>query len=205
MDRLPTYAEVRENVISLSQNQGGDQPIQQVEAQPTPTAWGPTEYDEATGCNWQWVDSSVGLPSQGYNPVPDEVQDINALNGPCYNCGGTGHISRNCPSPPKEPRGKAPKGGGNGKTGKAGKAGKGADPRWCPTCNKSGHTPESCWITHPHLKKGKKVQSVDEEGAEMPLQFIELSAVELTCTPCDANEDCTITVSYTHLTLPTKA
>ena len=142
LDRLPTYAEVREKVISLSQNQGGEPPVQQVDTQPTP--WGPTGYDEASGYNWQWVDNPVGLPPQDGMSTPDEgVPDINALTGPCYNCGGTGYVSRNCPSPPKEPRGKAPKGGGKGKTGKAGKTGKGGDPRWCPTCNKSGHTPES--------------------------------------------------------------
>ena len=33
LDRLPTYAEVREKVISLSQNQGGEPPVQQVDTQ----------------------------------------------------------------------------------------------------------------------------------------------------------------------------
>ena len=49
LDRLPTYAEVRERVISLSQTQTGET-IQQVET--PPTQWGPTEYDEASGCSW---------------------------------------------------------------------------------------------------------------------------------------------------------
>ena len=61
LDRLPTYAEVREKVISLSQSQTGET-IQQVETHPT--TWGPTEYDEASGYNWQWVDGPVGLTSR---------------------------------------------------------------------------------------------------------------------------------------------
>ena len=55
LDRLPTYVDIREKVVSLSQQTqpGGDvnavEPplVQQV------TSWGPTEYDEETGYSWQ--------------------------------------------------------------------------------------------------------------------------------------------------------
>ena len=48
LDRLPTYVQVREKVISLSQAQAGEN-IQQVE---TPGSSSP-EYDEESGCSWK--------------------------------------------------------------------------------------------------------------------------------------------------------
>ena len=99
-------------------------------------------------------------------------------------------MSRTCPSPPKEKGGKGPKGGGKGgKGGKAGYYGKtGQPPRWCPTCNKSGHLPDTCWVTHPHLKKVKKVQSL-EEGQEVECNYIDLGALEVACTTCATDYD----------------
>lgn len=59
LDRLLTYHEVREKAIALSQMQGGDLSVNKLETQPQ---W-PTEYDEESGCNWQWI------PHQG-DPTP---------------------------------------------------------------------------------------------------------------------------------------
>ena len=54
LDRLPTYVEVLEMVISLSQTQTGEN-IQQVETPPIHSQgqWGATEYDEESGCSWK--------------------------------------------------------------------------------------------------------------------------------------------------------
>ena len=57
--------------------------------------------------------------------------------------------------------------------------------KWCPTCNKSGRLPDQCWITHPHLKKAKKVQAV--EGEE-ELNFIDLGALEVPCIGCNGHD-----------------
>ena len=134
LDRLLTYPEVREKAIALSQMHGGDLPVHQLE---TPSQW-PTEYDEDSGCSWQWVGPPGGQALQGeFDSTGDEEAGINALNGACYNCGGTGHIARDCPSPPKAPKGskggKQGKGGGKGpKGGKGGKTAKGANPNTIP-------------------------------------------------------------------------
>ena len=182
LDRLPTYVDIREKVVSLSQQtqSGGDvnavesQPVQQV------ATWGTTEYDEETGYSWQWLDSAGVAPQ---NQPSQEDLDINALNGACFNCGGTGHMAKDCPSPAKPKGGKAPKGKGKGV--KGGKADRGKGPqqsaKWCPKCNKP-HYPDTCWVTYPHLKeaaeaKKKKLQSV--EGEELECNFIDLGALDL--------------------------
>ena len=60
-------------------------------------------------------------------------------------------------------------------------------PKWCPACNKSGHLPDTCWITHPHLKKTKKAQSV--EGEE-ELNFLDLGALDVSCVECMTDGGC---------------
>ena len=80
--------------------------------------------------------------------------------------------------------GKGGKGGGKGKFGKAGKAATPKTPvKWCPKCQKP-HSPDTCWVTHPHLKPKKKVQSVEEQDVEC--NFIDLGALDLEteCTMC---------------------
>ena len=51
LDRLKTYADVREKAIALRQTHGGAD-CNQVE----PEQW-PDEYDGESGCHWRWVDS----------------------------------------------------------------------------------------------------------------------------------------------------
>ena len=55
LDRLPTYVDIREKVISLSQQAQAGEDVQQVEPAPVQqvASWGPTEYDEETGYSWQ--------------------------------------------------------------------------------------------------------------------------------------------------------
>ena len=46
----------------------------------------------------------------------------------------------------------------------------------------SGHLPDQCWVTYPHLQKTKKVQAV--EGGEEELNFIDLGVLEVSCNEC---------------------
>ena len=51
-------------------------------------------------------------PPQGQTPRPANAYWNNsgvAAKGPCYNCGGVGHISRNCPSPRRGGASNAPR------------------------------------------------------------------------------------------------
>ena len=63
LDRLLTYHEVRGKAIALSQMHGSDLPVHQLETQPQ---W-PPEYDEESGCNWQWVNPPGGPCLQEHN------------------------------------------------------------------------------------------------------------------------------------------
>ena len=112
--------------------QNGDPSIQQMDTSPTAGGGqqGQTmEYDEESGRSWQWMDTA---PAGPYLTEPDPSyweEDINALNGACFNCGGMGHMARDCRSAKTEKGSKGGKGGGKvgGKGG--GKAGKGGGKR----------------------------------------------------------------------------
>ena len=100
LDRLPTYAEVRDKVISLSQMQNGDTTIQQMETSTTTGGgqqWQTMEYDEESGRSWQWMDTAPAGPNLPELDSSYWEEDINAVNGACFNCGGMGHMSRDCP------------------------------------------------------------------------------------------------------------
>ena len=99
LDRLKTYAEVRGKVVSLCHTCSGDVPdCNQLEN----PEW-QNEYEE------EWNEEEPGLQ---------------ALNGTCHNCGGTGHFARDCPSPVK-PRSTGVLPNGAGKGGRGGKADRG--------------------------------------------------------------------------------
>ncbi|CAE8667496.1 unnamed protein product [Polarella glacialis] len=56
-------------------------------------------------------------------PVPMEIGMVRGPQGPCYRCGGAGHIARDCPSPEEETVG----------------------PSCCGFCGCRGHEEQDCW------------------------------------------------------------
>ena len=184
LDRLKTYKEVREKVVSLCHNiddtDRGD--IDDLHHPPTGSLSAPGEWD-----GW-WQDDNSGW----HEPEPAEElpQDIQGLaDMKCHVCGGMGHLARNCPTPNPKGGGKGGKAGG-GKGGKGGpkgggKGGKGVrnSHLLCTTCGKPGHLKDRCWVTYPDLQRKKKVQGVAEQ-AEIPLGGIRIAMIE-TCGVCD--------------------
>ena len=135
IDRLPLYEKVREKIISLSQGQSSEASILQVDEELA-------EYDEDSGRSWQWVDAPAGVSLRDEDP-DQRSEEINAVDGGCYNCGGRGHLARDCPSARREKgKGKQQKGKGKGKgkegKGPGGPAGKGpvgpGAGKRCETC-----------------------------------------------------------------------
>ena len=175
LDRLGTYAQVREKVISLVQISRG------AEAKDCSNLESCGQWEEQ-----QWWDNGE---EEQWPQEDGEDADIGAISADtiCHNCGGKGHFARTCSTPStrdgKGKGGKAIKGSGKGgkKGGKTGYAprgkGYGEDTRVCDGCGKKGHIKATCFQLHPELKtKGKRVQGVDEEGAE--LGYIQLCSVE---------------------------
>ena len=101
LDRLETYVEVRGKVVALCQTAGGGEEADcaQLEQQ---------DWQENIWQEEEWEDP-----------------DVQALaNNVCYNCGGSGHLARDCSSPAKpRPTGVHPGGKAGGKGGKADKGG----------------------------------------------------------------------------------
>ncbi|CAE8688906.1 unnamed protein product [Polarella glacialis] len=74
-------------------------------------------------------------------PVPMEIGMVHCPQGPCYRCGGAGHIARDCPSPEEETAG----------------------PSCCDFCGGRGHDEQGCWekreasvLAHKRREEKKK-------------------------------------------------
>ena len=146
-DKLDNYSKVRDQIKALCLNRAS-------------RVNGPTPMD-------------IGLASQeSSGSMWDSMEewDVDAVGGgaQCYNCGGYGHFSRECPSKGKG-KGKGKGGEGKGKAKGKGKEkgkGKSAIDTTCWTCGKSGHRSFEC-------PQNRRVGSVEEsdnsgEGQETP-------------------------------------
>ena len=189
MDRLKTYKEVRDKVVTLSRNSEDAADIGNLDDS---QAGGLLAAGEWGG--W-WQNENLGW----HGPEPDEEApaDIQGLADiKRHLCGGMGRYARSCATP-------NPKGGGKGgKTGsyKGGPKGgpKGGKPQGkggksqqiCPTCGKTGHGKERCWVTYPELqrKPAKKVQGVEGECNSVEMNGICIGALD--CNWCPAGIIC---------------
>ena len=104
LDRLKTYGEVREKIITLCQTSGMDEPdvggVDNSGLGNDPGAWE------------GWWQDDAGAWHEPETPLPEEYDaDIQGLaDMKCHVCGGLGHMARNCATP-------NPKGGKGGKAG----------------------------------------------------------------------------------------
>ncbi len=79
LDRLTSYKEVYDKVVSLVQSS---------------SKYGNDEMD----CSWVGENSGYEYEEQLFEP--NTLEEINALGaGGCYRCGGFGHIARECSTP----------------------------------------------------------------------------------------------------------
>ena len=187
LDRLKTYKDVKEKIVTLAHNLVGSADIGNVD--------NPNDNSSDNYEGW-WQDDWGGWHEP--EMAEEDHTDLQAVaNEKCHVCGGMGHYARSCPSarpavgPGKGGKAGSPKGGSPKGGGKGGK--KGGKPRQlCPTCGKTGHGKDNCWQTYPELKNKKKVQAVVEE--ETPeLGGIDLGALEVcpvnNCCPAGKNYD----------------
>ena len=107
----------------------------------------------------------------------------------CYRCGGKGHVSSVCPTPPPPKgasKGKGKDGGKGAAKGKGKSGGKGGFQGFCSYCGKKGHKQADCWDRQKveAEKPGSTLAYLDEEaeevqGVDQEIPGFEIGAVDV--------------------------
>ena len=181
MDRLTTYREVKEKVVSL---------VQSI----------PKYASDEMDCSW------VGVPVPGDDvDLQSEDNEVNALGkggSLCYRCGGQGHLAWQCATPKGAGKGKADGGKQGGKGFSAKSSSHGKSQKICENCGKTGHVKDECYSLHPDLLKKHREQrrrpthGLDEETSPeadtraVEIRYIEIAGLdaknEFECQTCSA-------------------
>lgn len=146
-DKYEDYVPTKEKVLSI------------VEAKMAMRSPDEMDVDAVTQQNWD---------THEYTEQGEEIQALGKGGIHCYRCGGQGHISTKCATPPPDiakGKGKS-KGGKDGKGQKSKGKGKGDWTGYCSYCGKRGHSPRDCWTKQKDDESAGngRLASVEDDG-----------------------------------------